>query len=215
MESLRRDQDFPPCGSSSADKEEFLHKRMLKWRATIKAEGNSLLKDAGEKPYEEYAPRMEAYLKDVSEQNKSSLVEYVIRRKTILDILEKAMSRGDNEKYSREEVIHTLITPRWKDSNHMEFDDMNLWLIIALRITTTWLRTSLSTKRQLRIRHLRSVQTSFLCKFPIPQCWCLKGHCRCRRLPLSNSSVPCAPMSTRKRLWTKQLDTLKNCGPGV
>lgn len=129
MDSIRKEGDFPPCGSSASEKEQFLHKRMLKWRESVKAKGVSLLKDIGERPYEEYASIMKAYLKDVSEQDKSSLVEYVIHRKVILDILEKAMSRDNNGKYSREDVVHTLIMPRWKDSDHTEYDDMNLWLI--------------------------------------------------------------------------------------
>ena len=129
MEDIRRDQDFPPCGSTASVKEQFLHKRMLKRREHLREEGSSLLKDAAEKPYEEYAPKMKTYLRDVSDQNKSALVEYVIHRKVILDILEKAMSRKDDGKYSREESIHTLIMPRWKDSDHTEFDDMNLWLV--------------------------------------------------------------------------------------
>lgn len=129
MEDIRREQDFPPCGSSATVKEQFLHKRLLKRREHLREEGSSLLKDAGEKPYEEYAPKMETYLRDVSDDNKSALVEYVIHRKVILDILEKAMKRKDDGKYSREESIHTLIMPLRKDSDHMEFEDMNLWLI--------------------------------------------------------------------------------------
>lgn len=129
MEILRKERDYPPCGSSDSEKEQFLHKRMIKWQAETKAAGVSLLRDIGEKPYEEYAPRMKEYLKNVSDQDKSSLVEYVTHRKVILDILEKAISRGSDGKYSREDVIHTLIMPRWKDSNHTEYDDMNLWLI--------------------------------------------------------------------------------------
>ena len=129
MEELRKEKDFPPCGSSPAEKEQFLHKRMLKRQESLKAKGMSLLKDAGEKPYEEYASKMDEYLKDVSEQNQSSLVEYVLHRKVILDILGKAMSRTNDGKYSRETAIHTLLMPRWKDSNHTEYDDMNLWLI--------------------------------------------------------------------------------------
>ena len=129
MEDIRSEQDFPPCGSTASEKEQFLHKRMLKRREHLREEGSSLLKDAGEKPYEEYAPKMKTYLRDVSDQNKSALVEYVIHRKVILDILEKAMSRKDDGKYSREESIHTLIMPLRKDSDHMEFEDMNLWLI--------------------------------------------------------------------------------------
>ena len=129
MEDIRSEQDFPPCGSTASEKEQFLHKRMLKRREHLREEGSSLLKDAGEKPYEDYAQKMKAYLRDVSDQNKSALVDHVIHRKVILDILEKAMTRKDDGKYSREESIHTLIMPLRKDSNHMEFEDMNLWLI--------------------------------------------------------------------------------------
>ncbi|MCR4564807.1 MAG: hypothetical protein K5651_01815 [Bacteroidales bacterium] len=185
MEEIKVTKDYPPCGSSSSDKEQFLHKRMLKRREALRAKGESLLKDAGEKPYEEYATRMEAYLKDVSAQNKSSLVEYVLHRKTILDILETAMSRGEKGKYSREEVIHALIMPRWKDSAHTEYDDMNLWLIDERLAFHNYLASDIPLN-QMPITDSNSTLRSDLLSLQVPDAPMLVSE---RQLPLSAITV--------------------------
>jgi hypothetical protein len=44
-------------------------------------------------------------------------------------LLEKAIQKTDNGKYSRENLIHTLLMPMRVDSNEVRTIDTNLWLI--------------------------------------------------------------------------------------
>ena len=57
------------------------------------------------------------------------LVNYVVRRKAILQCLTKALEIQDDGKHSREAFIHNLIVPMRCDSSTVYFDDANLWLI--------------------------------------------------------------------------------------
>lgn len=53
----------------------------------------------------------------------------MIRRKTILDLLEKALEWDDDKKYKKEEIIHSLICPMKHSSNDIPFEEMNLWIV--------------------------------------------------------------------------------------
>lgn len=70
---------------------------------------------------------IELYLGD--DLKNVSLSEYVIRRKTILDLLEKALEWDDEKKYKKEEIIHSLICPMKHSSNDIPFEEMNLWIV--------------------------------------------------------------------------------------
>src|SRR5581483_9744482 len=65
----------------------------------------------------------------VDDIKKSDLANYVFHRKVILDILQKAIQRGTDGRYAREDLIHELIMPMRKISNEIRLDSCNLWLI--------------------------------------------------------------------------------------
>jgi hypothetical protein len=78
---------------------------------------------------EQYRERLATYLVKVDDIKKSDLANYVFHRKVILDILQKAIQRGTDGKYVREDLIHELIMPMRKISNEIRLDSCNLWLI--------------------------------------------------------------------------------------
>lgn len=59
----------------------------------------------------------------------SKLAEYVIHRKTVIDLLEKHIGKSNADGASREEAVHKLIFPLRKFSDDIGFEDHNLWLI--------------------------------------------------------------------------------------
>lgn len=67
----------------------------------------------------------------INAENKGSLAEYVVRRKEILDILDSSIAYADQneQKYLKEEVVHSLIIPIRSDSESLEYDDHNLWIL--------------------------------------------------------------------------------------
>lgn len=69
------------------------------------------------------------YCRSITDLNRAGLAEYVIRRKAIIDLLEKALESDEEGRYSKEARIHTIICPMQVSSNDIKCDDMNLWLI--------------------------------------------------------------------------------------
>lgn len=73
-----------------------------------------------------------AYEKYISEENmvgKSSLAKYVVHRRSILDVLKKALGTDAAGKFSKEEAVHRLIFPLKKTSDEVPYDQLNLWII--------------------------------------------------------------------------------------
>ena len=53
----------------------------------------------------------------------------MIKRKAIIDLLEKALEVEPSGSYSLESRIHRIICPMQVSSDEVKLDDMNLWLI--------------------------------------------------------------------------------------
>lgn len=71
----------------------------------------------------------EEYCQNITELSRASLAEYVVKRKAVIELLEKALSIDDSGKYSKESRVHSIICPMQVSSNEINYDDMNLWLI--------------------------------------------------------------------------------------
>ncbi len=76
--------------------------------------------------------KKDEYIQFIEESNalgKSKLVEYVVHRKVILELLEKMLFSGADGKYSREEKIHEIVFPMRKTSDEVPYEQQNLWII--------------------------------------------------------------------------------------
>lgn len=72
------------------------------------------------------------YKKHVTHETKGALAEYVMRRKSVLDLMEKFLGHTDDPekpRYNKEEALHRLICPMRVDSNKLAIEDHNLWLL--------------------------------------------------------------------------------------
>lgn len=69
------------------------------------------------------------YCSAVTQLSQASLAEYVVRRKAVIELLEKALEITDDGKYNRESQIHSIICPMQITSDDVAFNEMNLWLI--------------------------------------------------------------------------------------
>jgi hypothetical protein len=114
---------------SDRDLELLLHRQLSELEGTILSEGHELMNFGIEESPEQYRTRLAAYLNKVDDIKKSDLANYVFHRKVILDILQKAIQRGTDGRYAREDLIHELIMPMRKISNEIRLDSCNLWLI--------------------------------------------------------------------------------------
>lgn len=116
-------------GSSSKEQVfvEMCRDRFRKTNAALKIE--TTLRNA-QTYNDEVKGQMEQYQKFVEKQQKGVLAEYVLLRKSIIDILDKYMGfREGRDSNYLEEAIHKLIIPMRTDSAHLNIKDHQLWLL--------------------------------------------------------------------------------------
>lgn len=77
----------------------------------------------------EYEKQIQECLSVVSDLKKSDLANYVMHRKAIIRLFEKAIEKDENGKFKREDVIHSLIMPMQIESGDAKAKDANLWLV--------------------------------------------------------------------------------------
>lgn len=106
-----------------------LHSYLMAFESELLAEGHNLMVPNGIEDKEEYIRRIDQYLAKASDLKRSDLANYVAHRKVILDLLGKAINKGVDGKYSKEDVLHKLIMPMQKVSDEIKFEDSNLWLV--------------------------------------------------------------------------------------
>ena len=120
--------DSIPAGLSNENLELAFHKEVQKWETEIKEKGIQLENNTfiDNKTYDLL---YEEYWANVTELSKTCLAEYVTRRKTLLKMLEDALTIQDSGKFKKESVIHSIICPMQHTSNDVSFEEMNLWVV--------------------------------------------------------------------------------------
>lgn len=116
-------------GISDKDLDIKLHSHLMSLESQLLAEGHDLMIPNGVEDKEDYSKRIDEYLSKASDLKRSDLANYVTHRKVILDLLRKAIKKGTDGKYSKEDVLHKLIMPMQTVSDEIKFDDSNLWLV--------------------------------------------------------------------------------------
>jgi hypothetical protein len=114
---------------SDKDLDIKLHSHLMAFESELLAEGHDLMIPDGIEDKMEYSKRIDDYLSKASDLKRSDLANYVAHRKVILDLLRKAIKKGTDGKYSKEDVLHKLIMPMQTISNAIKFEDSNLWLV--------------------------------------------------------------------------------------
>lgn len=129
---------FPECINNillSDDDEKLeleLFKQEQSYKLKLKEEGKSLQKTIRENTNKKDIVKMTtAYAEKLSEMGKSSLAEYIVHRKSVLDILEDNLKYQDatGKSYAYEESIHQLVFPMQQTSDDIDYTSHNLWLI--------------------------------------------------------------------------------------
>lgn len=117
---------------------------------------------------EEYKAQYEKYLEQENELGKAALAKYVIHRRTILDMLDNALKIKDDGKYSREDLVHSLIYPMRTTSDDVEFSRQNLWLVDE-RLSYHWYLASDKPLSSLKVVDAKGGDEPDLVVFNTPQ----------------------------------------------
>ena len=77
------------------------------------------------------AQKIREYKEYILEDKKGTLAEYIVKRKAVLDLLDTLRGFNDENdgKNYLEDAIHQLICPMRVDSNEIQIDDHNLWIL--------------------------------------------------------------------------------------
>lgn len=124
--------DSIPAGLKPDALELELHKAVQAWETEIKKQGLELEKAVKNQVAGSditYQQLFDRYWSSITEISKTSLAEYVTRRKTLLALLEDALTIQENGLFKKEDVIHSLICPMRHTSDDIPFEEMNLWVI--------------------------------------------------------------------------------------
>jgi len=115
---------------SKRDLDEALYKIDRELKQEVDDDIDRLSKNLDENSTAEIKTEVfEKFLEKINETGKSSLAKYIVHRKTIISLLEKALRRNEDEKYEKEAVVHEIFFPMRKTSEDVDYFDHNLWMI--------------------------------------------------------------------------------------
>lgn len=123
--------DRIPAGLSDDKLDLELYKQQQQWELDTAKKKHDIeekvKQDATSDP--SFQKLFDEYCENITDLSRASLSEYVVRRKAVIDLLERALEADENGKYRKESQIHSIICPMQTTSDEIKFDDMNLWLI--------------------------------------------------------------------------------------
>lgn len=76
-----------------------------------------------------YINNIKSVTEKIDENNKEALAEYVVHRKKVIELVEKARKLDTNGNYAPEDTIHDLIFKRFSDTTNTDYLKHNLWLV--------------------------------------------------------------------------------------
>jgi hypothetical protein len=123
--------DQIPPGATDDQLETALHRQLHQRQMRLKEEGRRILDEAGHvEDAQEFYARFDRFVSDENEIGKTALAQYVVHRRVILDLLEKALSLDpESGRYGLEKTIHSLVFPMRTISDDVPFEQQNLWII--------------------------------------------------------------------------------------
>jgi hypothetical protein len=81
------------------------------------------------KSSEEYQEKVKNLLERMNPTGKADLAEYIIHRKTVLHLFDKALKIKDDGKFVKEDVLHNYVFPIKRSTDEIPYDKHNLWLL--------------------------------------------------------------------------------------
>lgn len=117
--------------ATKMDMELALHKELHQREISLKRESAKILTEAAKlEDYEGYRQRLADFMERSNELGTSALAQYVMHRKIILELLEKALSSDKKtERYPLEEAVHNILFPMRSTNQETLYSQQNLWLI--------------------------------------------------------------------------------------
>jgi hypothetical protein len=125
---LAKEVDFSalPMRPSNQDIELHLQKKKYEQEIATRMQVTALLKS--ENP-DELGEKISQLIEKISDNSKNDLIHYVSMRKCVLELFSKSLEIGADGKHKSEGEVHDIIMPRKKDSEELNYDAHNLWIL--------------------------------------------------------------------------------------
>jgi hypothetical protein len=126
--TLSGEVDFSalPMRPSNQDIELHLQRKKFEKEVATRAQVAAILESENETDLDS---RIAAVMESISETSKNDLIHYVSMRKCVLDIFGKALEADGDGRHRSEGELHDIIMQRRKDSDEIDFDAHNLWML--------------------------------------------------------------------------------------
>jgi hypothetical protein len=95
---------------------------------------------------DEYRKKFHEMVQKLETPAEHALAQYVVHRRVMLDLFEKALQRDVAGNYPLEEVVHEIVFPMRTTSNEIDFDRQNLWLVDERLTSHSFLASDRSLK---------------------------------------------------------------------
>jgi hypothetical protein len=110
--------------------ETSLHTAAYNERRRRSAQASQLLNASPkEKSEDAYFKKWSDIVDSIGDVAKSDLANYVAHRRVILELISDIIRTTEDGSYRREEVVHSIVFPRGKQTGEVGLEQQNLWLI--------------------------------------------------------------------------------------
>lgn len=126
--SLASELDFDTIAFNASDKDIDVAVNKLAYdkEQEVRSNVHQLLSSNNATEIDE---KVQGIAQQVTELGKGKLAHYVALRRAILDVFEKSLKLRDNNKHELENIVHKIIFPLRKDSDTIDYESHNLWLL--------------------------------------------------------------------------------------
>ena len=119
-----------PVGLSKSELDLKLYEIESRWRLKVKAEGIDIIdKKKDITTLEEYKELYDKFLTEFNDIGKSDLARYIVHRRSVIDLLDKLIELNQEEKFTNEDIVHSLFFPIRETGNTVTSEKQNLWLL--------------------------------------------------------------------------------------
>ena len=119
-----------PVGLTNEELDLKLYEIESSWRIKVKSEGIELIdKKKDITTLDEYQLLYNKFLTEFNDIGKSDLARYIVHRRSVIDLLDKLIALNKEDKFTNEDIIHSLFFPIKETGNTITSEKQNLWLL--------------------------------------------------------------------------------------
>jgi hypothetical protein len=107
-----------------------LYKIESNWKLENKEEGQKILDEKKDiTNLDEYKVRYDKFLTEFNEIGKADLARYIVHRKSVIELLDDLIGKGSSDRFTNEDIIHSIFFPIRTSSDEVPHNKQNLWLL--------------------------------------------------------------------------------------